>query len=171
MARLSSLIVISVLSLLASAGAESTCQDGPQDTTCISQDLCSGVSTCCYLTGVCRNSQQANCQLGAVKDPRFPPGGGDDFVNQVCFREEGGGSGALKVGEDEAFSLVRYNDSMGAPDYSRAFSITFPHDTQPENNDDGCICVGTNDKEYPNPSLLCDELAPCGASQRCWGTL
>ena len=43
--------------------------------------------------------------------------------------------------------------------------------TQPENNDDGCICMGTTDKEYPNPNLLCDELGPCGASQRCWGTL
>ena len=41
------MVVVSVLSLLASAGALSTCQSGPQDTTCITQDLCSGVSTCC----------------------------------------------------------------------------------------------------------------------------
>jgi len=48
----------------------------------------------------------------------------------------------------------------------------FPsHTSQPENNKDGCVCVGTNDKEYPNPNLFCDELSPCGASQFCWGTL
>jgi hypothetical protein len=41
------IVIVSVLSLLASVGAVSTCQDGPQDTTCITQDLCSGVSTCC----------------------------------------------------------------------------------------------------------------------------
>ena len=63
-------------------------------------------------------------------------------------------------------SQIRYNDSVGASDDSRAYSITFLHNTQPGNNNDGCICVGTNDKKYPNPNLMCDELGPCGASQR-----
>lgn len=41
---------------------------------------------------------------------------------------------------------------------------------QPNNDKDGCICVGP-DSVFSNPNPKCDALSPDGASPFCWGTV
>lgn len=53
------------------------------DYICQDQRECDGQNSCCYQTGVCSNSQASNCVVGDANDPRFPPAGGPDIVNQV----------------------------------------------------------------------------------------